>query len=150
MPICYLEKDVTEVKIGIVAHGVNCQYTMGSGVALAIKKKWPKAFREYMKNVGGIGLIGQCQIVEVDENLHVANCYTQKYYGRDGARYAIPEAIYSSLYDLAISDLAQELPIYMPRIGCDRGGLDWDGDVLPALRMVDSITEVNFIVCDWS
>jgi len=45
--ISIIKKDVTTVTKGVVAHGVNCQGAMGSGVAGAIRRKWPSVFIEY-------------------------------------------------------------------------------------------------------
>ena len=38
----YIVQDITTVEPpGIIAHGVNCQNIMGSGVAKALFQKWP-------------------------------------------------------------------------------------------------------------
>lgn len=132
--INYLIKDITSVETGIVVHGCNAQGTMGAGVARAIRDKWPVAYKEYLelcrKAPKPQVLLGVSQIICVSEEpkLFVANCFTQLYYGRQG-KYADTGAIASSLgqvYDFASS---RQLTIYMPKIGCGLGGLDWDKDV---------------------
>jgi O-acetyl-ADP-ribose deacetylase (regulator of RNase III) len=36
----YIQGDITETELDFIAHGVNCQNTMGSGVAKALFTKW--------------------------------------------------------------------------------------------------------------
>ncbi len=134
----YVNKDITTVETGIIAHGVNCQGRMGAGVALALKTKWPKVYEIYMKQPTGHDMLGTSNIFPVAENLHVANCYTQEYYGSDGKRYASPDAIRESLtkvYELA--DILG-IDVYLPKIGAGLGGLDWELDVEPILNDFDS------------
>jgi hypothetical protein len=40
------------------------------------------------------------------------------------------------------------LPLYMPRIGCGLGGLDWDKDVGPVLEHLAEQLNVQVYVCD--
>lgn len=47
--VTYIVMDITTATRGIVVHGVNCQGVMGSGVALAIRTKWPQIFESYKK-----------------------------------------------------------------------------------------------------
>ena len=150
--ITYQQRDITNVKIGIVAHGVNCQLKMGSGVALAIRKQWPGAYDAYMKGPQGKAALGQGIVVNVDGSVHerlfVANCYTQFNYGSDGAIYADRDAIRSSLKEAYKWATFYHLNVFMPKIGCGLGGLDWDVDVLPIVTEVDDLFEdVNTFVC---
>lgn len=43
----YIKKDITTVNWGIIAHGVNCRGRMSSGVAAAIRSKWPIVYDKY-------------------------------------------------------------------------------------------------------
>ena len=127
--------DITTVKQGIIAHGVNCQGVMGSGVAKAIKEKWPLAYTEYRKtyeahkDVGD--LLGRVNVVQVDNGIVVANCFTQEFYGRDGKRYASLKAIEESLDRIMRYAYNNAQPFHMVKIGCGLGGCDWDTEVLP-------------------
>jgi len=91
----YLQKDITSINRGIIAHGVNCQGAMGSGVAQSLKTKWPKIYSIYMKRPTGASMLGTADIILVDElaPVYVVNCYTQEFYGRRKVKYASPEAI---------------------------------------------------------
>jgi len=42
-----------------------------------------------------------------------------------------------------------DLPIYMPRIGCGLGGLDWDTEVGPIVEKINELyPRVEVFVCD--
>ena len=86
--------DILTVTSGIIAHGVNCQGAMGSGVAKVLYTKYPEV-REVFMQVGK-GDLGSVTIVPVTSELTVVNCYTQEFYGYDGKRYADLEALASS------------------------------------------------------
>lgn len=149
--INYIKQDLTKLERGIIAHGVNCQGVMGAGVAGAIKSKWPVVYDRYME-VGKTGSnLGMIDIVTITpDELYVVNCYTQDFYGRRG-RYAVPNAIIECL-DLLLrfAECNREpLPVYMPKIGCGLGGLNWDADVEP---IVDAVAlkhpGLTIYVCD--
>lgn len=104
---------------------------MGSGVALAIKNKWPIVYESYMDMPSGKEMLGQTHIIHVAEGLYVANCYTQLNYGYDRVKYADVDSVKEcvrSCYNFADSN---EYTISTPLIGSDRGGLDWDTEVEP-------------------
>ncbi len=147
----YIEKSVTDVEMGIVAHGVNCQGKMGSGVAKAIRAKWPIVYEAYKKQSTGEVVLGGCQLITInsDNSLHVANCYTQKFYGSDGGKYADANAVGRSMEVVGMFADIYDIPVFMPRIGCGLGGLDWDKDVLPVMEYVAEVyNSVTFYVCD--
>lgn len=149
--IRYCKQDVTLLEEGVIAHGVNCQAVMGSGVAAAIRLKWPIVYKMYMSNGRGAELLGTMMLVKVDpdKELYVANCYTQVYYGNDGKQYADPGAIEDSIRLAADRANALRLNLYMPRIGCGLGGLDWGNDVLPRIeRLANDYKGIDIIVCD--
>ncbi len=152
----YIEKDITTVQApAIIAHGVNCQNAMGSGVARAIYMKWPVVKAEYhavfrSKHPMFHVSVGDVQFVEVEPTLVVANCFTQNKYGRDGKRYANPEALEKALWQ--VQDHATFVlgikKIHIPRIGAGLGGLDWEDDVEPILHNIENLAPVTFVVCD--
>lgn len=96
--------DVTSPTVGIIGHGVNCQGVMGSGVALTIRNKFPKAYEEYLAYCADRApetLLGDVQLVQITENLYVANMFTQLSYGGDGKIYASQTAIRAACATLA-------------------------------------------------
>lgn len=119
-----------------IAHQVNCQGVMGSGVAKAIKEKYPKVYEHYKglcdiktsKELLGTSLEVYCKIGERT----VINLFGQELYGYDGSRYTSYVALTTAL-DGAFRLVASEnrnygdpLEIAVPyKMGCDRGGGDW-------------------------
>jgi len=146
----YEQKDITTVEApGIIAHGVNCQNVMGSGVARALYTEWPVVKREYHKFPNK--MLGEVQFVVIEPGLIVANCFTQEFYGRDfGKRYADPRAVRECLEQVAEYGRTEWglSEIHIPRIGCGLGGLDWEEDVVPSLVLIEQEWPVTFVVCD--
>lgn len=140
--------DITKVRVGVVAHGVNCQGVMGSGVAKAIRDEWPQVYRGFVNTPTGRGMLGKVDYCMIHENLIVANCYTQEYFGRDGRRYASLSAIEHCLVDLLAFCSHYGYVLYMPRIGCGLGGLDWDKEVKPLIESISySFPNVQIRIC---
>jgi len=116
---------------GIILHGVNTQGVMGSGVALAIRNKWPLVYQEYLKYVSarrpGGHLLGNAHYVDAGNGVTVVNCFTQEYYGRDGKKYASYDAM-DSCMDLVSIGLrtSSGTSVNFPLIGCHLGGLNWN------------------------
>lgn len=148
----YLKKDVTSVDLGIVAHGVNCQHAMGSGVAGAIRAKWPIVYNKYIRQPKGRAMLGVCHMIRINEgrdDLFVANCYTQNLYGYGGGPYADIHSIICALDSLGRQAYFLDLPVFIPPIGCGLGGLSWEKDVHPILvQTAEKYDRVNFYACD--
>lgn len=152
MAIDYLIKDITTVTKGVIVHGCNCSGGFGSGVAGAIKKKWPHAYEAHKEAGVGEDLLGGVNILlrcETDVPV-IVNGYTQIAYGYDGKRYADPDAIRKVLEATAeYADAAGNYDVYMPKIGGTRGGLNWEEEVLPIVKKVSSdFPKLNIHICD--
>lgn len=143
----YKAKDITEIEApAIIAHGVNCSDAMGSGVARALYMKWPMVKGEFHKKVSPE--LGDTQFIEVEEDLIVVNCFTQRKYGRDGERYASPAAIGRTLTVAAAYAIDREglSEVHIPKIGCGLGGLDWEEEVVPVLEAIEETFPITFVV----
>lgn len=70
---------------GVIAHGVNCCGVIGKGVALSIREAYPivakQYFAQFYKKVQP-ELLGTVQLVQINEQLDVANLFIQVFYGR--------------------------------------------------------------------
>lgn len=143
----YIQKDITTVTHGIIMQGVNCQNVMGSGVAKAIYTKWPVVKEAYHSMPKGRQQLGGTQEVDVGEGLVVINCWTQEYYGNDGKRYADIWSLAKALECAVSMTRVLELPYYMPKIGSDRGGLDWEDEVVPVIEAVEKEFEIEITIC---
>lgn len=128
----YVKGDIFEANESLIVHGCNCQGDMGSGIALAVKEKFPKVFTEYEKMCSKVArkgsLLGHIQPVIDDANFCIINAFTQETYGKEGKKYMSYDAIDSCM--LKISFFLVEHPIYdsvaMPLIGAGYGGGKWE------------------------
>lgn len=139
----YLKKDITTVEQGIIVQGVNCMAVMGSGVAAAIRRKWPQVFEPYKKiclnyNKSGRALLGSVNFVEITPELIIANVFSQEFYGNDGVTYASPIAIILGLQNVFTYAEKANMPIYSVKIGCGLGGLSWEKDVEPIFTELET------------
>ena len=151
MPIVQIFKDITTVEEGVIIHGCNAQGVMGSGVAKAIKAKWPGAYFAYRNKQFPSGLkLGESIWYEANPNLFIVNGITQFDFGTDGQRYADPIAIKDVICHVLgrVAGTKLQDKVYMPRIGCGLGGLDWDKDVEPHLRFALNSYGGTTWVCD--
>ena len=121
MKIKYIWGDLLEAEQKVIVHGCNAQGVMGSGVALAVKNKYPEAFRMYRNNSRHLGDTGSYEY----KNRIVVNAITQEFYGRDGKRYVSYDALAEAMRTLNIKYLKLG-EIAMPLIGCSLGGGDWN------------------------
>ena len=132
--IRYIKGDITKSNCDIICHQVNCQGVMNSGVAKAIREKWPEVYEQYKdlckKQEQTICLLGTTQPVEIQKTpaRYVVNLFAQQYYGFNGIRFTDYEAFYNSIANLSVQ-LANnpDKTIAFPyKIGCVRGGANWN------------------------
>ena len=102
-----------------ICHQVNCQGKMNSGVAKAIREKWPVVYKEYqnwynywcqkvLDDYGGCEnypnpsevILGRILMVKVNNNQTVINMAAQQYYGYDGMRYTSYDAFWMCLGEI--------------------------------------------------
>lgn len=126
------------IPIGILCHQVNCMGRMGSGIAKAIKEKWPVVYKEYMEYCSPRlidpnfqkTMLGHMQMVSVGPGLVVCNMFGQFGFGQARIQYTNYDAVALAFEDLAnvIADAADPnaYKIYVPyKMGCGLGGGDW-------------------------
>lgn len=133
-----------------IAHQVNCQGRMGSGVAKAIRERHMNVYNEYMQELMAYkandkNILGHSQLVSVGDEYGyrgVFNMFAQDKYGYDGKQYTSLEAFRSCLQE--INKIAKGCSIAFPwKIGCVRGGADWNtvlNMICTELTNVSSIT----------
>lgn len=121
---------------GPIAHGVNCQGKMNSGVAKAIREKYPEHYRHYKSliNKGKLTEVGTafCRPGHVLDNTSkvtqaVWGLATQKFYGYDGKRYVNYSAIgrVFKFLDTMYYMYPIKHVLGIPKIGAGLGGGDW-------------------------
>lgn len=116
----------------IIAHQTNASDGFGSGVAGAIKEKYPRVAEQYHKACKkGLMKLGMCQIVKTnpggDDNRLVANLCGQEKYGYDRKRYTNYEGIYVALEKLGVycAENGIKSVAFPWKMSSDRGGADW-------------------------
>lgn len=141
----YLTGNLLDSDCHYICHQVNCQGKMGSGIAKAIRDKWPVVYERYkdwyewctdvacdefgMYENGPDGselMIGHTQIVNINDNQAVINMAAQQYYGYDGKRYTSYDAFWQCLEEIR-DKVPKGSSIGFPdHIGCCRGGANWN------------------------
>ena len=120
---------------GIIVHGCNAQGVMGSGVALAIKNKWPDVYQQYKDHFdtkSSWAALGQIIPVVVAPDTYVLNAITQKNYGRDGTRYVSYDAVTACFEKVRgwaehfKQTENRSVPVNFPLLGAGLGGGDWE------------------------
>ena len=144
----------------IICHQVNCQGKMNSGVAKAIREKWPEVYIKYMESNEIIWdkahehgrmiwnhMLGQVQVVFIADKktMAVVNMFAQENYGYDGRRYTSYDAFWSCLGEIKRT-INPGLRIAFPaRIGCVRGGANWN----VILKMIEEVLGEDYNVEIW-
>lgn len=108
-----------------IAHGCNCQGKMNSGVAKAIRERWPNVYEDYIQFDKEIGLRpGDITVTQLDDNKFVANLMTQTFYGYDKRQYVDYDALRTCFQRLK-RIMKPEHSLAIPKIGAGLGGGDW-------------------------
>ena len=133
MEIVNIEGNLLDSTAEYILQQVNCQRKMNSGVAKAIREKWPIVYEKYFDyciiTIAKIEpLLGTVLPVRVNDTQTVLNLFAQENFGYDGRRYTSYDAIDTCLEKVAkkcnekgIKSIA--LPYHM---SCDRGGANWN------------------------
>lgn len=130
MPIIIKEGNLLDTTCKHIAHQVNCRGVMGSGVAKAIRQKYPEVYRKYVglcNEYLASKLIGSAIPCRTSTDKVIWNLFAQDNYGY-GKQYTNYNA-----FQRCLANIVQWFPksdpacIAMPyMIGCGRGGGDWN------------------------
>ena len=123
------EGDLLISNADVIAHQVNCQGKMNSGVAKQIRNKYPYVYEEYTKiPKAKLGYNQYVPIVGSDTGTkYVCNMFAQDKYGYDGKQYTDIKALESCLQELHDTVKALNYKVALPyKIGCVRGGANWE------------------------
>lgn len=135
--IKYKKGDLLKSGCHFICHQVNCQGVMGSGLALAIKNKFPRVYTEYKgfcaEAKKSSDLLGSNQYVLVGPKTIVVNMFAQDNYGLD-KRHTDYESLRCCLKMLSVLNVPEkfdekdiQVRIGIPyKLGCARGGGDWN------------------------
>ncbi|HOS16173.1 MAG TPA: macro domain-containing protein [Bacteroidales bacterium] len=143
--------DVLKYPCNAICHQANCFHTMGSGVALQIKKKYPEAYEADIKHgkKGDRLRLGSMSVAQAKDGKYIYNVYGQYEYGTH-KRQTNYEALYTGLelvkshaLDHDIKDLA--VPYYMSSA---LAGGNWI-IVESMFRALFEYSTINIIVCEY-
>lgn len=121
--------NILSVQNGIIVHGCNAKGVMGAGVALAVRRAYPEAFKAYRQIFESEGLqLGTVNFVPINEHLVIANAITQEDYNRSHGPECMIDynAIRKCFRVIANEAKAKKLSVHYPMIGAGLGGGDWD------------------------
>lgn len=143
MPIVVVAGDLFVNRHGAqaLAHGCNCQGSMGAGIATGFRDRYPDMYAEYRRRCEATPRefnLGDAWLWKADGSPWVFNLATQEGTWRARASYEAIEAALTSLRHQA--DAEGITSVAMPRIGAGYGGLSW-----PKVRAV-----VERVFADWA
>lgn len=128
MPIRFVSGDLFDNEHGAraIAHGCNCQSSMGAGVAKTNRARYPAMYEEYRSRCKAEPRrfnLGECWLWKAEDQPWVFNLGTQEGYWRSRASY---EAIETASKEMRRQADAEGITsIAIPRIGVGYGGLSW-------------------------
>lgn len=123
----YRKGNLLDVTEGVIIHGCNMQGVMGSGVALAIKNKYPLCYDLYKEHVSkSYSELGNTIFYTVNEKLTIVNALTQENYGKDGRRYVNYAAIFKVFDRVLNGECRNGDVVHFPKIGAGLGGGNWN------------------------
>jgi len=153
----HIKKDIFAVKCDAIVHQANCFHTMGSGIARAIREKFPEAY-EADKNTkyGDIKKLGQFSFAKVKDAASparfIVNLYSQFNYSAE-ERCTRYDALCDGLFNLreqmrakakgALRTLA--IPF---RMGSNRGGGDWNVVLAVITSVFGEATDFKVLICE--
>ncbi len=128
MPIEFVCGDLfaNHFKAHALAHGCNCQGSMGAGIATGFRERYPEMFAEYRrrcKSQPRLFNLGDAFLWKIEGRPLVFNLGTQESVWRARASYEAIESALKSMREQA--DREGITSIAVPRIGTGYGGLSW-------------------------
>lgn len=129
MPIISVTGDLfaNEHSARALGHGCNCQGSMGAGIAVGFRERYPEMYEEYRRRCKAVPRElnpGEVFLWKADDAPWVFNLATQEDYWRSRATYAVVERALAGMRALAEAEGIASIAI--PRIGAGYGGLSWN------------------------
>jgi O-acetyl-ADP-ribose deacetylase (regulator of RNase III) len=128
MPIEYVSGDifVNKHKTQALAHGCNCQGSMGAGIAVGFRERYPEMYEEYRRRCKADPRqfnLGDSFLWKKEGEPFVFNLGTQERYWHARASYEAIEAALEKMRQQADQNGIDSIAV--PRIGVGYGGLSW-------------------------
>ena len=128
MPIRYVWGDLfaNRYRARAFAHGCNCEGSMGAGIAVGFRQRYPAMYEQYRARCKATPRqfnLGDCWLWKAADRPWVFNLGTQEGVWRARASYEAIEQALGRMRGLA--DAEGVAGIAIPRIGVGYGGLSW-------------------------
>jgi O-acetyl-ADP-ribose deacetylase (regulator of RNase III) len=143
--IFYLpNSSVFDAPVTTVVNTVNCDGVMGKGLALEVKKRYPRVFNSYRKACErGTLTTGKLQLVKAEDRW-ILNFPTKDHW-RAKSKLAYVEAGLKKF--VATYKRKGITSVAFPPLGCGHGGLNWQ-DVQPLMQSyLESLPDVRIYIC---
>ena len=144
-----VEANLLEYPVDGIIHQANCFHTMGGGIALRIKQRFPEAYEADLKTkAGDSNKLGDFSVAVLSSNLHIYNVYGQYTFGMGR------QTRYDALYDglAAVERHARENGLQklgLPkRMGCVLGGGSWTV-VEAIIKDIFEHSPLELHICDY-
>jgi len=128
--ITYIKGDLLKADTTVIAHGCNCQKTMGAGVAKYVAQMFPEAKRADRNDPRTpkqrLGTIVSVKVGRHSHIEYVVNCYTQLKPGNHRHGKVTSKAITTTMKSLYEFCMENDYSVAIPRIGSKRGRGNWD------------------------
>lgn len=135
--------DMFAADVEALVNPVNCVGTMGKGLALQFKKRFPDAFRAY-SHACADALVKPGSIFTFVENGRTLFHFPTKRHWRDNSRLDDIKSGLSALRkEIATRGVRS---VAVPALGCGLGGLDWNVVAPEIKRALGDLPEVNVFV----
>lgn len=129
MEIKIINGSLLDSDADLILHQVNCQGKMNSGVAKAIREKWPIVFEKYRMFCNtGTQRLGDCLPAKINDNQKVINMFSQDKYGYDGELYTSYDAVntcFKKIMEYCEKNGLKSISLPY-NMCCCRGGANWD------------------------
>ena len=128
--ILYRFGDILSSGADIICQQVNCQDTMGSGLAKEIRDNFPSCYEGYKMFRAGKTpsvLLGKVNWVQDNHGPIFANIFAQLRYGRSEDGHFSYTALRNGLTEVCTHAMAHNRSVAIPHgISCGCGGGDWE------------------------
>lgn len=136
MVIKEINGNLLDTEAKFIFHQVNCKGKMGSGVAKAIRDKYPEVFEVYDEyytemiedlDLPTSTVLGVALGVNTKDGKKVYNLFGQDSFGYDGRKYTSYDALDKAMKEVAKNENLDGETIALPyNMGACRGGGDWN------------------------
>lgn len=141
--------DIFEGEWDACGHCCNCQNTFGSGLALAIKKKFPAAYQaDCETKKGDPNKLGSFSYAQVGAK-YIFNLYGQFSYGTQTQQidYSAFESSLSSVKEMILGLKRPNFRLAFPyKIGSDRAGGKWEIVLGIIEKIFNNASEIEILI----